>query len=852
MADPIIYNGEVRGVRYGVGPFKWGKPRGLLRALQDLDHPCEPLVPPTGVPGEEGYNPGEVSELHHILPYLVYPPPPPLEPQPTPEPKKNRVPLPPRGGTFIMEKVSPPSDPEVAEDVFLANNRKILVTGGGGTPDYEAWDTASATPSLLINNWEYAIGVTYNICPPRMFAVGNAGDLPGWPWRDSAGVTRLVSVSARMVHVDETEQIWGRSDAEFLIEFLKPNGEPFAADDENRMEPIETTVTEGPPNTPSQWNGLEYPYWYDFSVMSITPRGNKAILALHQAAQQQYRGVPYDFVVLDLEAIGVDRVQYISRYDNYVNTYTGCSVTESGEISNVAAILENETYDEPTAATGIHWQRGKIKISAQPLAGIDPTIDPYPTSGTQSISALCEHTYAIVFNSEEKIVRKFLRVNQNRTYFGSQTLDTITGEDGESLYPFLAGIVQYYERAAWAVGDVCLAIGIHTVGYFVCMESHDTELGKHPFLINSGAVDGNPTYWLMVYGWLPYENRCWWARRNFTVVDSHNDLLPGQIGRPGSNVWMNTGEGIRVIFPGVTGVTPPNIVSFYELRQLLQTTLTTSYSGQLTFFSKVLPDGTEEEVNTLSYSGSYTQDTKKYRRSGTLSCSELRGWGELGDLTHIIRTAEDASTQTSSNTFAEMSVSGGQMPPMPDVNDTITHGVEYHKDQLFLRPNRYDIMVCPTVMEEGNGPAWLDGCNWQFLDLSVYVWPIYGTGIAFYPSVSASSSTTGGVEGTGSPTQSYAATKPGCILTHQSDIFDITVDEEPAIPLWSKGDPTSMELDKVRAVTDPAPYTYGGLPPNDGFVLEPLIGPEKGIACSTQNIAYVGWLRPDELKERVE
>ena len=30
MADPIIYNGEVRGVRYGVGPFKWGCPFALF------------------------------------------------------------------------------------------------------------------------------------------------------------------------------------------------------------------------------------------------------------------------------------------------------------------------------------------------------------------------------------------------------------------------------------------------------------------------------------------------------------------------------------------------------------------------------------------------------------------------------------------------------------------------------------------------------------------------------------------------------------------------------------------------------------------------------------------------------
>jgi len=205
----------------GVEPVKAIEYRGLLRALQDADAFCEPLVPPTGEPGEDGYNPGQVSELHPLYDsnnvdeqWLIYP-----DQGLSIEfnPYDNH-PLPPRGGTFVMDMIAEPFDSRA----FNVNGKppltdcKMLVTGGDAVESDE-------------DNVVFADGIYTRNIPARKFRIGRIDELLGWPWADTRDPDqtfgRLVSLSAVMEHTPNVAPNAHKNKATFTLTFLKLNSE---------------------------------------------------------------------------------------------------------------------------------------------------------------------------------------------------------------------------------------------------------------------------------------------------------------------------------------------------------------------------------------------------------------------------------------------------------------------------------------------------------------------------------------------------------------------------------------------------------------------------------------------------
>jgi hypothetical protein len=842
----------------GVGEVTALEYRGLLRALQNEDEPCEPLEEPTGEPGDEDYDAGKFSELHPLYDpededqqWLVYPDSISIEHNGFPN-----YPLPPRGGTFIMDMIGVPFNQRAFDNKPPLASCKMLVTGGGtiDNPEYTIWGDPP-TP-LDVTNWDFSeSGADYNICPSRMFRVGRMNEMPGWPWLSSNdGITRLVSISGRMKH--DWDTYYEDTTAELLIEFLKLNGEPFEPDENGYLEPIEIELYESYPYwEENEWTGHEYPFWYDFSVISITAKGDKAVIGLHQAGYQWYRGIPMDFVVLDLEADIEDQVRYISRYDVSIVAYDKCNYSQSElTLDQIAGLSLDTEYSEETGVDGISWVRAKVDIGPSPTEE-----DAFPIESTTEFEHYGECTYAIGFNSEGNLVRKFLRVTEAWTENESQTLET--NIENDTLQRFF-NIPQYSTLSSsnYSVGDVRMAThsyqGSTFENYYVCVQAHTGATTRRPGLHTSGAnllTDLYPEFWRIIYGRRSASHSCAWQGWNdFVDIDPtacQDGAVPalavGEYGFCGGYLWMNTGASTRRVLRA------PEIPVQTRLRQTLIRTSVFNCASTIDFCEVLLDDPEDSPMvtNTLTAISSNTVERGARKHSTETNC--ITGY-VTSTGTHIFRSEVNAYTLRAES----MSVTATWVPDstyLESVPTTYTApnfcaaytSAHVAENNIFLRPDRY-VNPCPDYYP-GDFTYW-GGCEWSNRIFSQFVWPIDGVGICIYPVSEATSSRSSPCITNQSNTVNEYIN--GGALTYHSNTFDVDF-EDAVVPGYPDFWPSEqfMDLKSVRAITDPATHVYSGEVENDGFFLEPVFGPEKSIVCKEQQVAYVGWLYPQEMND---
>ena len=322
--------------------------RGLLRALQDETIPCDPLLPTIGEVGDGDYYEGQFSELHPLYDpedpnqqWLVYPA--------SLSAKHNEFanyPLPPRGGTFVMDMIGAPFNESAFTDKFPLSACKMLVTGGG-THGVEPLPYDEPTFEWGVDDYIYN-------CPPKLFRIGRKDDMSGWPWVGADGVSRLVSIRAQFRNSYDYVGTIGT----ITVEFLRLNGGSIPELDGDYIPPLEIEISD-------DWTydrdayPFEVSWWYDISVMSISPKGDRAVLGIHDSYGQYARGVCYDFIIVDLAAEDeANRLRFISRYEingpmvvsNYQRTVSGV-VTHLPKITLSATSIPNPYLAGITART---------------------------------------------------------------------------------------------------------------------------------------------------------------------------------------------------------------------------------------------------------------------------------------------------------------------------------------------------------------------------------------------------------------------------------------------------------------------------------------------------------------------
>jgi hypothetical protein len=755
----------------------------------------------------------------------------------------DNYPLPPRGNTFVMDMIGVPFSKEAftPEDY---KQSKMLVTGGGVGIVYPGEQTGSKSPycstvhpagDACVPNWVFGSDAEYNICPRRAFKVGRKGVMPGWPWRDVNGVSRLVSVSAVMVHYDAT--YYRETKAEFYVEFLKLSGQPFASDENGYLEPIAIDVYD---ESDDDYLGvIEDPFWYDFSVISLTPRGNKAVLALHQAGYRMFQGVPMDFLVLDLEA-EENQVQYISRYDHFRGEVSGFSYSTSGQIK-FPTIGSFETYSFDPPIPGRSWVRPVLDMEGQTS----------PSSSTLSYSSEVDITYAFVFDAHENLVRRFVRITSSESATVQLSVQNISKPSDDKLGNFL-DIPQWLFEAEYVIGSLVIVDS----QLYLCIQNHTATFDNRPFItvpLNSSTIiQGNPAYWRFVYGMAATQLNCQYQTWNgFTFIpnepeEDEDPCTPEYVDRhlssnqygiidgfPCPILWMSLDGGARAIFhTGSAGT-----ALLHDGTDNRESVMT----GQLEFFAET-QEG-EVSIDVVPFSSNVQRVNRRRVRLGAGTAC-VRGFMWPDNVHRYYARYEDTTPHALQQSVFGVSESIA-LPTMPAVCNAawLTH-VGTGSFNLFVSiPESSGLSPDPSSADN----VYWGGCEWLIRTLVDFmkfgVWPLHGIGNTLFGSAE-NHSFTHRVCVFPTPYIEYKDKYVPAALTYQSMAFSVDYDgvvDETYHILFA-------DILGQHAACDPGPYVYGEDAPNDGLVLKPVIGPEKGSSSAEQRIAYVGWLYPEELE----
>lgn len=921
MADPIIYNGEVRGVRYGVGPFKWKSlVRGVLRALQSTDEPCAPLSP-------------DYSELHSIYEQLLYPSAISLEENEVfllkSEEKKKNKPLPPRGGTWVMLDVfsrfprGMETYPEGASYVERLGTPRILVTGGGTLHNEHI-----SLPYMLDDDpyYNFVFGrITdhptgkYYGCHPRKFYTASKGELPGWPWIDTrdpeVAFGRLVKLSA--VVGSEWADTYQGFKGVFTVEFLQLNGEPFETGEEEepseegsyarrgRLDSVEVEFALDTSNYPFGY-GFDTETWYEISVMSLTKDGSKAVIGIHSNAFESQEGICYDFVVLDFTVSDFtlpEFARFIPRTEvtmtDSVSGSGGSSGTLSFPVIKAEAIYDVPLIIHPEAESSVLLSKYKWFTPTFNNHTQDNLGNTHPSSSSASETLRAYITYFIYFNNKEELVRCFLDVetakNHTHTYTKLEAKPESNPYRMRTAYTEQRSPEYVYQR-----GDV---VAQGSDNYFVCVKPH--LIGTQPAgltTISGTSYDSNPEYWRFFYGRRLVNNtleQCIWQAWNSdeaedlaisgiasgkAVLDGHNVFRFAEVIDQQYNYddqgneyevwnipyspWPHPHEPSRT--PSVTversnstSRSTTNTISFKQ--ELLDEvgdketrvigTMTHNYSSSgvghdrflLPFTCTGLFGYLDENTGNVFPSNLY------YSRMGTSGGQNSESWSIDGE--PAISSSASVSFPSPPGNDCDWSNNGGAPTPAPTDGRLVTTGFPITSTEVFDDPSQ------PEFFGKPKSTYVFDGSRLVFPDLWLYVYSIDGVGIGLMPNATS------------------GANSSGACIDGSSDKGSHQVIWGVAAPAYSNSlihDPALIETDpeqgediryflmpilarKTYALAAPAPYIFspeewdeGAVePPNDGLLLKPIFGPEKGI-CNQQQISYLGYLYQDELRESEE
>ena len=828
----------------GVEPVKAIEYRGLLRALQDEDDPCEPLREPEGEPGEEDFDPGEFSELHPLYDpedgdqqWLEYP----ADGLSQEFNPLSNYPLPPLGGTWVMDMIGAPFDPRAFNNKPPLATCKMLVTGGGRHNIEKQFPnqwgktfldgSGEEVPYIEIVGNQH----TYN-CPPRIFRIGRMNPMPGWPWLSD--FARLVSASA----VLEAPFNNTRAEAHIKIEFLRLNGEPFEPDEEAYLDPLEIDIVQ-PWNISGVWRDhVIDTWWYELSILSLNRTGSKAVIGLHQLGGGVFHGAPMDFIVLDLENEG-DKYTVIDRFDHVLISEVNSDFSVGTPVTPVYDVVEHSDspYLHPNIALNVHFGEVVESETVGNAASCSGTLHRY-----------YKWIFYLLFDADDKLRKLYCAVNEIVSESGSQELSVISGEQlGAPLQGFL-GVATFQIGVSYSQYDVVYEAGIiggfATVNVFVARNSHFSTTTNRPRLSDSSctAVDHPSSEWRFVYGRrCASQSPCVWQDWNLDAdggeVYRRSNRLYATINSVEVAIWdARTGTTLVINEESVSGiqVTQGNTAQFVSSREVDFSIWSDMYESteepEELFY--ILYEFEESFDRRIKY---ITPNSFDCFTNGYISSQNLINVGGVSAERKDVRSYTFRAYDKDNELVDEFKFSSDD----PDLVVCSTYG---------LRNNIFDQTITRGISDfEGyTGPQsllFLAGNMWS-CSMNVPIASIDGTGVAFSYGASTSGFYTGTCGGSFSLGR-LTKRRERAILTASSLEVDYNFDNEDAIfentVAFSSGSPIAN--DKVRATTDPGRFAPNEA--NEGVLFKPVIGPELGILCAHQQVSYIGWLYPNELED---
>ncbi len=825
--------------------------RGLLRALQDANQYCDPLEGSIGNPGEDGYFPGQFSELHPLYDpedeeqqWLTYPGLGSSEFNVHPN-----HPLPPTGGTFVMDMIGEP----FIRQAFTHGDYdscKMLLTGGGvqtNTLGYYASGT-------------FIDGFSVVNCPPRKFRVGRRDELLGWPW-NGPGAPRLISLSATL----RRPGAGSINKAEFKIEFLKLNNEPFDGNDENYLEPIEFEAVLDQTNIASTSHPYSSTFWVDFSVLSLTPDGGKAIIGLHQRGDVARVGLHYDFVILDIQKIIEDPEDFIffSRLDTYNGGGT-VSDSHSGQLTELALVYQDPDPDisfppdiDELAGNFTDADLMRVKYVDQ---APDETV--YPTQRSRTSNGVFDTCLYMYFVGDD-VYEIYTKVGTSGSTTETQTLNELNysppdpdDEKGHVGYRYIRvrnwQADTFYERGT----VITRREGFTIIGgpnrtldnVFVTLEDHTSTNENRPGLelVDNNLVDRSGSAWKMVWGDRLDGQGCQFA--------TWNGLDPADPSEYNALSVCNT-SGWRNICLGEGGTTTRlwgrSTIGAPLFRQEIGTTSTSTSDRYVEFYRRKLDldagsvfegRNTEEDDFILSVDmQSSSSSTKKRELRNHFECLEFAPCCGYRALTRTASSSKE-SYYIVDSASEDVIANSGVDYAIPDYSPIFSYqGDGWPPGQLIYQS------PAPLFLPYNLGITKFE----IFSDAGIFIafprlpiFPVSGIGwlIAVGQRGASGQFVSPADPSANLSFTSYGSQRNKCILTVSGAVLT-GADEHNPFEAHSVLTGFRPDLVEVPAITHPLPYGEDG-----EVLLEIVRGSEKLVTCKDQQIAYVGWLYPEETR----
>lgn len=849
---------------YKVGAEKALEHRGLLRALQDEADYCEPVVPPEGEPGDEGYNPGEFSELHPLYDpedsdqqWLVYPDSLSIEHNPF----KN-YPLPPLGGTFIMDMLGAPFNPRAFSIDGKPNlfSCKMLLTGGGSREGDGEFQVGEVIEGIRVRELE-----------PRVFRVGRMNEMNGWPWADKRdpeqSFLRLVSLSARLEHTSgSVGQNYNK--AIFTLEFLKLNNtECVQAEEETYvcLDPVEFEVE----LDDALYDYAVHPFgnteWVDFSILSLMPDGSKAVIGLHQRGDTGLLGQYYDFVILDLARIIDDPLDFdfYSRFDTWQG-FAVRSFTNGDPLTNIPYVYEGpltgdqfrrseEVYDTitPKGDNYTVWNRQRAQYATAEQLG-DNVFPASRTLITEYDFDVCIYMH---FGNNGALHETYVRAEQNIQTTDTQSI-THTDFDENNVFDGIP-----YVRTNWWVNDKFyprgsivsrseFLAGITFTNVYITLTNHTSTTSNRPNLEWTGSefVDRSGSAWKMVFGDRRDGNGCRFAYWN-GVNDCYDDV-PDTCAAYDAISHTGTFNSTGRLWLGEGGDEPVLIWYTYN---------PTFYKFDVTV-----------SVHTAS---TIIRTTSIYQRKLDLEAEDVfaRDFAIEDLVLQVISDATSARTEEEKTVFTKLCTvlapTGYRAEKRTRSKTKETHFFSdtASSDGLLHDGVDYDLLPFPTSWTGGIGGGLPAGLLGNHVEGNYKALPFAGSRFGVIQAFPASGgwavaigarsgSTTSTNPTTTSNTSTNGFQKNKCVVTVGSKWAFTEVDDTNPWKSFSIIAGLQPDLEEMPAFTDPLPLVNMQAEEEEEAeaLLKPVRGPEKSITCLEQQISYVGWLYPQELTEAEE